>query len=719
MIFKRWPCVMQNNQNDCANAAIATILLHYKQEVPLSIIEAETRTLIDGTTMLGMVKALEKLCFDSKVVRCKLSELSEDVTMPCIVQVLGVQGRYHFVVIHQIKKGIVVYADPASGIKKETMSEFERKFTGVVLFTIMKSTFETTKFKKIGIIEILQTLILPHKKLLIQIISLSFILTFLGVISSLFSKVLMDEIIPYSLKHTLVIFVIFFSILTIIQNGLSTCRQHVLLFLSRKIDIPLLLGYYNHILHLPYTFFTHRKIGDIITRFQDAMTIKEIFTNLSVSLVMDVTLALITCILLWLLNSSLFFILLGIVGMNIGLIYIFKKPYKEINMKQMQAISQLNSGLIESLKNIETIKAIVNEQQQMEKLENHLIESQKIGYKEAVLKNLQGFISSILNGIGNLLFMAIGALYIMDHKMSIGDLMVFQTLSQFFIEPVQSLVSLQLSFQEANIAMQRLNELMMIEKESNAGSTLSQIDDITFHNITFSYGYKKPIFKDLNITIQKNKAIGIVGESGVGKSSFAKLLLRFLEVQQGSITIGEQNITMLNAYELRKQIAYVPQKPQLFCGSIVDNLRVNDYTISMERIVQVCKQLCIHEFIEGLDEKYFSKVEEDGSNFSLGEQQRLTIARAILQNANYYIFDEATSNLDAISEVVIQQLIFKQLRDTTRIVIAHKLSTVEQCDEIYVLKNGTFVEHGSHKALIKRKGVYFEMAKLQNRVEKQ
>lgn len=560
----------------------------------------------------------------------------------------------------------------------------------------------------------LTTLIFPHKRLLLQIISLSFLLTFLGIASSLFSKILMDEIIPFSLRTTLVLLVLFFSIVTIIQSGLSACRQQVLLYLSRKIDIPLLLGYYHHILHLPYPFFVQRKTGDIITRFQDAMTIKEIFTNLSVSLIMDVTLAVATCLMLWVLNSSLFLILLIIVCMNIGLIYIFKKPYKEINIQQMDAISQLNSGLIESLNNIETVKATVNEKFQIENLEKNLVRSQKVGYREGKVKNIQSTISTTLNTIGNLMFMAIGASYIMDGAMSIGDLMVFQTLSQYFIEPVQSLVSLQLSFQEANIAMQRLNELMMIKKENSEGCDALLSGDIVFKDIRFAYGYKKPILENLNLIIPEKKVIGIVGESGVGKSSLAKLILKFLLPLQGSITIGKHSIESINCHKIRKHIAYVPQHAQLFSGTIIENLRLGDTSLTLEKIVQVCKQIGIHDFIEKLDKKYFSVVEESGSNFSFGEKQRLTVARVILQNPSYYIFDEVTSNLDSVSESYIHQLIFHHLKEKTRIIIAHRLTMIEQCDEIYVLDKGGFIEHGTHQELMKKKGKYFEMVKLQN-----
>ncbi len=242
----------------------------------------------------------------------------------------------------------------------------------------------------------------------------------------------MDEIIPYQLKNKLYIFLLAYGLVVLSQNLLSAFKQQIVLFLSRKVDIPLLMGYYNHIIHLPYEFFASRRVGDIITRFQDALTIKDIFTTVSVSLILDIVLSLITGVILFHLNSSLFLILIVMIVVNVILIYVFKKPYKKLNYEQMESNAILNSHLIESMQNIETVKSQNDEMQQIHKLENRFVSLLKLGYKEGTLQNVQGVISSFINSLGGLVFMAIGAMFIIDGKMSIGGLIGIPDIESIF-----------------------------------------------------------------------------------------------------------------------------------------------------------------------------------------------------------------------------------------------------------------------------------------------
>lgn len=583
---------------------------------------------------------------------------------------------------------------------------------------VPKSDFEVKKDKSGSMFNIFKQLILPQKKMFITVILASALLSILGIFSSIFSKILMDEIIPYRLKNTLYIFLIVFGIVSILQTILSAFRQHILLFLSRKVDIPVLMGYYDHIIHLPYTFFSSRRTGDIITRFQDAMTIKDIFTSISITLILDIGLSLISTIVLININSKLFFILFIMVVINIILIYIFKKPYKEINKRQMEAGSILNSQLIESIQNINTVKALNDESNQLEKLENKFISTLKIAYQEGVLSNIQGSISSLVNTLGGLVFMGIGALFIIDGKMTIGDLLVFQSISQYFTEPVQSLVSLQLTFQESSIAISRLNELMdLIREDENKEYSIKDIDlrkDITFKDVSFAYGSRPNLLNDFNLEIKQGEKFAFVGDSGAGKSTIVKLLLKFIEINEGKISIGENDLSDIDTYFLRNKIAYIPQDIELFSGTIIDNLKIGNQDVAYEEIVSVCKMVGIHDTIEKLQNKYLSFVEEKGGNLSGGEKQRLAIARSLLTDSDIYIFDEATSNLDSFSEKVIQDLIFKKIQNKTVIIIAHRISTIVNCDRICLIKDGEIKELGSHDELMARQKDYFKMVRIQN-----
>ncbi|WP_306756409.1 peptidase domain-containing ABC transporter [Agathobacter rectalis] len=558
---------------------------------------------------------------------------------------------------------------------------------------------------------------LPQKKLFIYALVASLLVTLLGILSSLFNNIIYDEILPYQQKDVLKMMLAVFLGISLTSTFISFARQWILMHLSIKIDIPLMLGYFEHIYKLPMKFFASRKTGDITTRFSDAFTIKDIFTSIALSLIMDISMALITGVILFQMNPKLFAVIIMMTLISIVLVFIFKQPYKKINEEQMQQSSILNSEIIEGLRAVETIKGNANEDIELESIEREYIKSLRISYKEGMLSNVQSTISSVISGVGNLVLLYVGIMQVINNNMTLGSFMAFNTLAGYFMDPIGNLVSLQLSIQEANISMKRLSEIMDYEREQKSErqyQEISSIDgDIKLDHVTFRYGNRKPALDDVSFIIEKGQKVALVGASGSGKSTIAKLLLKYYEPEAGNITIDGMEISEYKNDDIRHAISYVPQNIELFSKSIYDNIRVTRQSATLDEVKEAAKAADAHEFIKRLPMQYYTYLEEAGNGLSGGEKQRIALARAFLKENQFYIMDESTSNLDFATENIIFDMIYNKFRKKTMLIIAHRLATVKNCDKIIVMDKGKIVEQGTHQQLLERKGLYYRLWEMQ------
>ncbi len=705
--------VKQHDISDCAAACLATVCMYYKKEITITKLRQVIGTDIKGTTLYGLQLGAQKLGFDAKAIKVDKDGFKEKYTFPSIAHIVTSEGLHHFVVIHKVYKGKVTMLDPAKGEITKTIDEFFEQFTGVLLLLAPNDEFESGKIKNNGVLSNFLELLKPHKKLFIYSIIASIILTILGIITSFFNKILIDEILPQNLSSQLNLFVIGFMVIEMTQILVSSIRQHMLLYLTQKIDIPLLLGYFKHVYKLPMDFFSTRKVGDVLTRFSDAFTIKNILVSASLSLVIDITLASVSAIILHLVNPVLFKVIVILTFISAILIFIFKEPYKKINIDQMEAESRLNSQIIENLKGIETIKIHAAEEKIIENLEKEYIRNLKIGFKEGVISNIQGSISSVVSSLGNLALMYVGAKMIMSGSMSLGSLMSFLTLSGYFMGPIGRVISLQLSIQEASISMKRLTEIYGIEKEQCLNETKLKIEkvdgDIDIENVTFRYGSRSPVLKDISIKIPRGKKVALVGESGCGKTTISKLILKCYTPEQGKIKIDGHDIDALDIYNLRQKIGYIPQHVDLFSETIKYNISLGKYNTNDNEIKHACEIAECSSFIEKLPNKYDTFLDADSGGLSGGEKQRIGLARALIKKPEFLILDEASSNLDFINETKLYKNLFNNFKNTTMLIIAHRLSTIRNCDIIYVLEKGKIVEKGKHNELMEKKGHYYNL----------
>ncbi|SUY94547.1 ABC transporter CbaT [Clostridium sporogenes] len=714
--FNKYICIKQHDYKDCGAACLATICKQYGLKYPISKIREVAGTDKEGTSALGVIKAAEELGFTAKGVKAsKPEDLFSEIPLPCIAHVVIDKKLLHYVVIHKISQKEIIIADPGKGIVKYTPQEFFQIWTGILLIMTPTVKFENGNKKK-GLFQRFFKLIKPQKKLLINIFLSSIILTILGIIGAFYFKVILDDIIPNNLNKSLHMISIGIIVLTLFRVLLDAFRTQLLIYLGQNMDIPLMLGYYEHVINLPMNFFGTREVGEIISRFNDASKIRDAISGATLTMMIDSLMVIIGGIFLYTSNSLLFGITIVPVVLYIIIVWVFNKPLEEVNRSVMEDNAKLTSYLVESLNGVETIKAFNAEGEVNLETEKRFISLIKSVFKNGFINNLHGSIKGSVKAVFAVVILWVGTHQVLKGSMSIGQLISFNALLAYFLDPIENIINLQPQLQTAVVAGERLGEILDLELEKSIDEEKkikpqSLLGNIEFKDVDFRYGTRKLILKDINMNIKSGERIALVGESGSGKTTLAKLLMNFYQCEKGEILINTYNIKDINIETLRDKIAYISQETFLFNGTIKENLSLGNPYITYEEIIEACKRAQIHDFINSLPLRYNTLVEENGSNFSGGQKQRLSIARAILKKPQILIMDEATSSLDSITERAIENTMNEFSEGITTIIIAHRLSTIRRCNTIYVLDRGEIIEKGSHDELINIEGRYYNLWK--------
>lgn len=748
----KYPFTQQHEEKDCGAACLSMISEYYGLKLPYAHFREWIKVDNQGANIYGLVTGAKKAGFVADALEGTEEELVEGITkgeikFPFIARIVDEYLFEHFIVIYAVKKGKVIVGNPAKNrISSIPTAQFMQQWQGEIITFCPGDDFQKKNERK-GTFKKFFTYILSQKKLLFFVFLVSVIISVINVSGSvIFEYILTDSFEETSVAggnteyrnshHTREeeisskdangiiiekISLIFSNIdtvcLTILLMYLLRCfleilRGYSLAVMTKKMDIPITLNYYDHMVELPMEFHEVRKTGELMSRFYDISKIRDAVSSATLTIMLDTIMAVACGALLCYMNVTLFLITVVMIVFYTVILVLFRRPVKAINYKLMEEEAQVTSYLKESIDGIGMVKAYQYEKSVKGKLQMLYGRLANSSVKGSFLYQVQDSLVSLVASAGIVVLLWIGTYLCMADVLRIADLFVFYYLLSYFLSPVSNLINLQPQLQTAMVAAERLNDILDAEKEhqdSKKEEIKSLFCDIQIENVDFRYGNRNLVLQDVDMTFQKGQKIAIVGESGCGKTTLAKLLLMFYRPERGRILVGGRDISEYSMDSIRRHIAYISQDIFLFSDTVYNNLRVGDERITDEEIQKMCERMGMNTFIEQLPMGYNTMLEENGNNLSGGQKQRLAIVRALLKKPDVLIMDEATSNLDTVTENQIKKVLEGFSEDMTWIMIAHRLNTIKSCDIIYVMDKGRVIEKGTHQSLLSQGGRYYRL----------
>lgn len=702
--------IKQQDITDCGAACLASVSAYYGLQFPIARIRQYAYTDKKGTNILGMVGAANKLGFSAKGVRAQFEAL-KIVPQPAIAHIVVKEVLQHFVVIYKVTDDYVEYMDPGDGrIHKKDNEDFKKEWTGILVLLEPEETFHKGNVKT-SMTRKFMSLLAPHKSVMMQALFGAIVYSILGLSTSIYVGKITDYVLVDENVNLLNLMGIIMIVLILFRTFIGSMKSILALKTGQRIDATLILGYYKHLLTLPQQFFDTMRVGEIISRVNDAVKIRNFINNVSLDLVVNVMILIFSVCLMFVYSWKLTLVTLASAPLFFIIYWSFNKLNRKYQRSIMESSADLETQLVESINSISTIKRFGIEDFANIKTESRFVRLLKNTYHSISGSIVAGNgIQLISTGI-TVAVLWIGSLLVIDKTMTPGTLMVFYSLVGYVISPIGSLITSNQTIQDALIAADRLFQIMDLESEQDNSEkvtlTSDMIGDITFDNVSFRYGSRKQVFESLSLKIKKGETTAIIGESGSGKTTLISLLQHIYPLQTGQIRINGYDIAQISNSSLRSRVGTVPQQVELFAGSIVENIAVGDFNPDMKRIMGIIDKLGLKDFIDNLPNGFNTHIGEHGTTLSGGERQRIAIARALYKEPDILIFDEATSALDSISEKYVKQTLNTLAqKGNTIIIIAHRLSTVKNANEIIVLDGGKVIETGNHDSLVKVNGTY-------------
>lgn len=722
---RKFPTYKQTEAKDCGPTCLKIIAKHYDKTINTQELRKLSETTRLGSSLMGLSDAAESIGFRTIGIKLAFKKLKE-APLPCILH----WNNDHYVVLYKITNDTIYISDPAHGLITYDTKEFinhwigknanENTKEGIALIIEPTPKFYESEFdddEKFGFKFIFKYLF-KYKKFVIQLI----IGLIAGSLLQLVLPFLTQSIVDIGIQNQDLnfIYLILFAQLALFigRASLEIIRSWILLHLSTRINISLISDFFIKLMKLPISYFDVRMTGDLLQRINDHKRIERILTTSSLTIIFSFFNFIIFSFVLAYYSLQIFSVfLIGSVLYITWVLFFFKKR-KELDYKRFSQVSEEQSKVIELINGMQEIKLHNAERRMRWNWEYLQAKLFKIATKSLALEQTQSVGSNFINELKNLFITVLSATLVVEGNITLGMMMAISYMVGQLNGPIIQLISFLRQVQDAKISIERLGEIHNMEDEEKPEDhkiiELPEEADIKLNEISFRYtGGLEPVIKKLSLTIPANKTTAIVGISGSGKTTLMKLLLRFYEVDEGDIYIGNFNLNNISQKTWRANCGVVMQEGYIFNDTVANNIAVGEDHIDIERLKHAIDIANISDYIDQLPLSYNTKIGSEGTGLSTGQKQRLLIARAVYKNPKVICFDEATSALDANNEKVIMENLNTFFRDKTAIVIAHRLSTVKNAHQIVVLDQGKIVEVGDHKQLINNKGNYYNLVKNQ------
>lgn len=678
--------VLQDGYKECGASSLLSIIRYYGGNISINKLVNLTKTDKFGTNLYNIKQASETLGLEA--IGYKVGDISslKQVRKPFICQI--VEKNYeHFIVVYKVKNNKLEIMDPTCGKKELTIKEFSNIWTNyIMIFNPIKKLINYKEDKYINklIIETIQ----KNKGIIFNILMLSIIFTIISFIYTFYIQIAL-EINNY---NNLLILTFIFSLLLIIKSITIFTRNIILIYLNQKIDYTYIINTFQKILLLPFNYYKNRTTGEIISRINDLIYIKNILNKIILTVFLDLILFIGSGIILIKINHRVFIILILISLIYILILHIFKpnlKKYTNINQENQ---SQINSFLTETISGYETIKNLNLESIIKERMEDIYVTALNDNFIYENISNLELFLKELINLIGILLIEFIGFKQVLDGQIKVGLVITYSFLSNYFLTSIKNIIDISKEYYYATNTITRINNLFEIEAENLKLDTNLIINgNIKFNNLNFSYNGEKNILKKINLDIKQGEKIMILGSSGSGKSTILKLLLKYYKTNRNNIYIDDIDINDYSIKNIRDNICCMTGNDIIYTDTIKNNITMYQ-NIEEEIFRKVCKLTKVDEFTNLLFLGYNTKLEENGVNLSGGQRQRILLARMLLQNKKIILIDEGLNAVDIELERSILKNIFNEYKNNTIIIVSHRLENIDLFDKVIKIDKGINIE---------------------------